>query len=153
MTKTTRHTAIQLRDDHRVRCSMVYGKATRITPGIMGKIALVDDGCLVGYHIVNGNRECAFLFRADVSRGALNMPFEPGFTSAPREQHRKGQQRSRSDFQLDLQVMAQLITDDGLEQAMSTYGWRTLLVDLDERLLRHCSTKCGFLSKGISTLQ
>jgi hypothetical protein len=40
MKKTTRFTAIQLRDDHRLRCSMVYGKAAKIIPGMMGKSAL-----------------------------------------------------------------------------------------------------------------
>ncbi|AOS84373.1 hypothetical protein BIU88_09670 [Chlorobaculum limnaeum] len=73
MKKTTRFTAIQLRDDSRLCCSMVYGKATKINPGMMGKIALVDDGCLVGYHIINGNRERAFLFRADASRGGQKI--------------------------------------------------------------------------------
>ena len=67
--KTTRHTAIQLRDDSRLRCSIVYGNVARFITGLMGKIALVDDGSLIGYHIVNGNRERAFLFRADVSAG------------------------------------------------------------------------------------
>jgi|GEM_PF-2363238 len=69
MKKTIRHTAIQLRDDNRLRCSIVYGKVARFIPGMMGKIALVDDGCLIGYHIVNGNRERAFLFRTDMSGG------------------------------------------------------------------------------------
>ena len=73
MKKTTRHTAIQLRDDNRLRCSIVYGNVARFIPGMMGKIALVDDGSLVGYHIVNGNRERAFLFRADVSGGAQKI--------------------------------------------------------------------------------
>lgn len=73
MKKTTRHTAIQLRDESRLRCSIVYGNVARFIPGMMGKIALVDDGSLVGYHIVNGNRERAFLFRADVSGGAQKI--------------------------------------------------------------------------------
>jgi len=71
--KPTRHTAIQLRDDSRLRCSIVYGNVARFIPGLMGKIALVDDGSLIGYHIVNGNRERAFLFRADVSEGRQKL--------------------------------------------------------------------------------
>ncbi|HHH72417.1 MAG TPA: hypothetical protein ENL04_01140 [Sulfuricurvum sp.] len=73
MKKKIQHTAIQLRDDSRLRCSIVYGNVARFIPGLMGKIALVDDGCLIGYHIVNGNRERAFLFRADVSCGGQKI--------------------------------------------------------------------------------
>jgi hypothetical protein len=73
MKKMTRCTAIQLRNDDRLRCSIVYGKTARIIPGMIGKIALVDDGCLIGYHIQNGNRERAFLFRTDAIGGAQKI--------------------------------------------------------------------------------
>lgn len=62
-------TAVQLRDDEHLRCSIVYGKVTKSIPGMIGTIALVDDGSLVCLHMVNGNRERAFLFRADVQGG------------------------------------------------------------------------------------
>ena len=40
---------------------------------MLGKIAMVEDGRLIGYHIVNGNRERAFLFRTDLSGGAQKI--------------------------------------------------------------------------------
>jgi hypothetical protein len=73
MKEKSRFTAIQLRDDDRLRCSIIYGQPSRIFPGMLGKIALVEDGRLMGYHIVNGNRERAFLFRTDLSGGAQKI--------------------------------------------------------------------------------
>jgi hypothetical protein len=73
MKETSRFTAIQLREDDRLRCSIIYGQPSRIIPGMLGKIAMVDDGRLMGYHIVNGNRERAFLFRTDLSQGAQKI--------------------------------------------------------------------------------
>ena len=70
MKDKSRFTAIQLRDDDRLRCSIIYGQPSRIFPGMLGKIALVEDGRLMGYHIVNGNRERAFLVRTVLSGGA-----------------------------------------------------------------------------------
>jgi hypothetical protein len=73
MKEKSRFTAIQLRDDDRLRCSIIYGQPSRIIPGMLGKIAIVEDGRLIGYHIVNGNRERAFLFRTDQSEVAQKI--------------------------------------------------------------------------------
>jgi len=63
-----------LQEHTEVRCSLFYGKPERIVEGERTRKALFPDDEIVGYRIINGKSEHAFLFRTNRQKGAQQVP-------------------------------------------------------------------------------
>jgi hypothetical protein len=57
-------TAVQLRQDHDLQCSIIYGSPFSYSPGKYGKIALFNESQLIIYCISKGRKQKAFVFRS-----------------------------------------------------------------------------------------
>ena len=75
MKRTTEtQTIVHLQEHTEVRCSLFYGKPERIVEGERTRKALFPDDEIVGYRIINGKSEHAFLFRTNRQKGAQQVP-------------------------------------------------------------------------------
>ncbi len=74
MKNTHGKTAVQLQDHAGIQCSLFYGKPLSIVDAEHTRKALFSDGEFVGYRIINGKREHAFLFRTNQRNGAQQVP-------------------------------------------------------------------------------
>jgi len=71
---TETQTIVHLQEHTEVRCSLFYGKPERIVEGERTRKALFPDDEIVGYRIINGKSEHAFLFRTNRQKGAQQVP-------------------------------------------------------------------------------
>lgn len=60
-------TAVQLRSDHDIHCTLIYGSPVSYNQGLRGKIALFSDSQLVIYCISKGRKHRAFIFKTCIS--------------------------------------------------------------------------------------
>lgn len=67
------YTAIQLRDDHDLRCLLLYGSPISRRVGRLGEIALFDADQVVIYCVITGRSKKAFAFRTGLD-GSVTVP-------------------------------------------------------------------------------